>query len=310
MQHDIKAQLKQAVDKICKDDQTLGQTLGSNDQPRLTFGPSNIDQMIGGGLLHNEIHEFRCQQSRHIATSYGVLFALLSRFAMGHTQQDSYRKLLLITDPAAKPDSGTLFPQGLFHFGINSADMIQVHPNSFQELLWATGEAVRTNGLMATILHIKGNPKAFDLSASRKLMLRAQTGGAPLFILRQAAHEEASSAVTRWLVEPDLSHHNPSHTKLYDEPKGIGAMRLRLSLEKNRNGQTGQWLIAWNTRKRAFEHAVPINAHTNTRSDTNGQTKGKTLSATHLKLPIHTPANGSARAGEMGQILAFEPAHE
>lgn len=325
MQNDIKAQLKQDIDKICQTHDTMAE---SDDIRRLATGLFEIDQMIGGGLAMNEMHEMRCDQSRHIACLYGFLFALLSRLG------DNLRSIFLVNDPANRPDGGVMFPQGLHQFGIDSTQLVNVHPNSFHELLWSAGEAAKTKGLSATILHIKGNPKAFDLSASRKLMLRAQANNAPIFLVRQAAGEEASSAATRWCIEPALSTSHNNHIK------ALGRMRLRLSLEKNRNGQKGQWAIAWNANRKVFEHAVPPpHAHTQShdiaadnisadviaanqesppKSDPNNNPKdyAKTprkapLHCTaDLKLSLHPSANGQNYADEMGQILAFKPTQE
>ena len=148
----------------------------------------------------------------------------------------------------------------------------------FNECLWAAGEAVKTGSLAAVILHVKGNAKLLDLSVSRKLTLRAQNSGMPLFLLRQAGEEEASSATTRWHIKPVSSLPEESYGR------GVGYMRLLLSLEKNRNGRTGQWLIAWNPEKRSFEHAA----------------------STHFMLPLYPSSDGSDCASKMGKILAGE----
>jgi protein ImuA len=92
------------------------------------------------------------------------------------------------------------------------------------------------------------------MTATRRLMLKARQNRVFACILRQGGEEEANAAATRWrvralpsLVDPQLE-------------RGIGLLRLDLALERNRNGRTGQWAIAWNHRSRSFEHlpAYPV----------------------------------------------------
>lgn len=216
---------------------------GEQSRERLCFGLPFIDTLLGGGLACNEMHEIRCSFSRDIGSAYGLVCALLARFRQN-------RRVVWISEPSSVADCGMLFPDGLSFFGLDASRVITLRPLDLREAFWAAGETARYGGLAAVVFQVKGNPKNFDLSISRKLMLRAQTGKTLLFILRQAGMQEASSATTRWHVEPapSLADHNYR--------QGLGNMRLTLSLERNRNGQTGRWAVAWNPKTRSFEHAV------------------------------------------------------
>ena len=68
------------------------------------------------------------------------------------------------------------------------------------DLLWIAGEAAPLPGLCAVILEMRGNPAACDLSATRRLHMRARHAGRPVILLRQAARPEAGAALLRLLV--------------------------------------------------------------------------------------------------------------
>jgi len=263
--------LRRSVARI---DDTRRRLAVQSSERRLPVGIDEIDSLLDGGLTQGDLHEFRCSYSRDIGCTVGLLLGLVSKLK-------SNKPIIWIGEPSAGIDSGMLFPDGLEHFGFDASRFVHISPMHLNDCLWAAGEATRVSGLAAVVLHFKGNPQSFDLSVSRKLMLRARTSETPVFVLRQAGEEEASSATTRWHIKPAPSHPDQFH------PKGVGHMRLTLTLEKNRNGQTGQWLIAWNPQTRSFEHAAE-----HTRS-------------AHTLLPIHSSAYRQDLPTETGQVVAF-----
>ncbi|MGI9351357.1 MAG: ImuA family protein [Rhizobiaceae bacterium] len=240
---------------------------------RLRLGIPDIDILLGDGLALNDLHEVRCSLSRDIGTACGFMLGLLCRI-------EKSRPVIWIAEPSVTPDTGTLYPDGFEYFGFDSSRLVHVQSMHLKDALWAAGEVTKAGSLAASVFQVAGNPEAFDLSVSRKLMLRSQKSGVPLFILRQAGREEASSAATRWHVKPSPS--------LQDEnfSRGLGNMRLTLTLEKNRNGQTGQWVIAWNPQTRSFEHAA------------------QSSSAAYSQLPLATASHRPHRPSSVGQILA------
>ena len=78
--------------------------------------------------------------------------------------------------------------------------MTIVEPADLQGAMWAADEAAGCNGLAALVFQIKGNPARFDITATRRLMLRARGSGVLAMVLRQSGEEEASAAATRWRV--------------------------------------------------------------------------------------------------------------
>lgn len=238
---------------------------------RLGFGIAPIDAALGGGLAVGTLHEIRCALARDIGAATGFLLALLARLP---ARADG--RIVWIDDPASSMDGGCLFPAGLGQFGLDPGRLVTVRPADLRGALWAAGEAAACGGLDAVVLHLKGNPQGFDLTATRRLMLRARQSGVLAWVLRQSGQEEASAAETRWQVLPAPSP---------GIEQGMGPVRLDLVLERNRHGSTGRWSIAWNHRERLFQHVAE-----------------DPLSRTAA--PAHRPGG----APEMGQVVALERA--
>ena len=236
------AGLARAMEKITARHAFLENGPAHGHSDKLPFNIPQIDACLGGGLARNALHEIRTDLSRDIAAASGFLLGLLSLIIKHHDGQ-----ILWASDPAVRCDAGTPFPQGLANYGFDPRRLILVNSGNFKSALWSAGEAVSCKNLAGVVLHVAGNPKSLDLTATRKLQLAAHRQGTTVFILRQAGAEEASAGLTRWRVRPAPSIDPNCNTHL-------GPTRLALSLERNRNGATGDWCLAWNPDERAFEN--------------------------------------------------------
>ncbi|WP_156892367.1 ImuA family protein [Salaquimonas pukyongi] len=256
----------------------------AQEKSRLSLGVPAIDGCLSGGLARHGLHEVRCAHGRDIGAATGFALSLLAR--AGKAGGSVAGRVLWIIDPAAAVDGGLPFADGLRQHGIDAGRLVLVRPSRLKDAVWSAGEAARCGELAAVIVQIRGNPAAFDATASRRLLLRARENGVFTMVLRQSGGEEASAALTRWHARacPSLPDEG-----LYGEqtPWGIGRMRLALTLEKNRNGQTGQWHVSWNPRTGAFEHAAQ-----------NPQTA-------HPGNPLSVSCHRPDRPPEMGQVLAL-----
>ncbi|PTW60394.1 protein ImuA [Breoghania corrubedonensis] len=248
---------------------------------RAPLGAEVVDRLLGGGLVRGALHEVRCEHVREIAAASGFLIGLIERL------HASSGRVVWVADPATSLDAGTLFPQGLAQIGFDPARLVHVLPHDLATALWAADEAVKCRGLAAVVLQIRGNPARLDLTATRRLMLRAQENGGFACMLRQSAEAQASAAATRWHVRAESS-----------APPGTlstpSAPRWRVTLEKNREGRTGEWSLAWNSECKVFEHAP--------------ETRSETCSAENSGPRLHAPAERPGGAAQMGQVVAFEAA--
>lgn len=238
------------------------------------FGVDSVDAVFKDGFPVFALHEVRCALTRDIAAASAFLAGLIAGCMKHRTG-----RIVWVCDPACRPDGGQLFPAGLAMFGIDPSRLLMVRPPDFKTALWASDEAAKCGELAAVVFQIRGNQPGFDMTATRRLMLKAQQNGLFVCILRQGGDEEANAAATRWRVSAAPSAADPQLEN------GIGLVRLGLVLERNRNGQTGQWTIQWNHNRHGFEH-VP---------------------ADHVDRPaeaFHRPGG----APQMGQVMAFERA--
>lgn len=249
----------------------------------LALGASAVDHCLDGGLVCGGLHEVRSPLARDIGAATGFALGLAGR-AM-EAGDGRRRGIVWVSDPAARVDGGGLFPAGLAQYGLDPSCLTLVEPADLQGAMWAADEAAGCAGLAALVFQIKGNPARFDITATRRLMLRARSSGVLALALRQSGEEEASAAATRWRVNTEIS----GADEIYQ--RGVGAMRLSLTLERNRAGRTGQWLLAWNPKVRVFDHAAP-----------HPDRKPANPSAHSLdRLPAS--ADRQAPPGKMGQVL-------
>jgi len=78
--------------------------------------------------------------------------------------------------------------------------LIHVAAKNPGDLLFALEEGVRCRDLAFVIGELAGNPRALDLTASRRLSLAAEKHGVPLVLVRLDAARDLNSARMRWEV--------------------------------------------------------------------------------------------------------------
>lgn len=83
--------------------------------------------------------------------------------------------------------------------------VIHVAVRKVEDALFALEEGMRCRDLAFVIGEIAGNPRALDLTASRRFSLAAENHGVPLFLIRHDAQRDLSSARLRWQVRSAIS---------------------------------------------------------------------------------------------------------
>ena len=142
-------------------------------------------------------------------------------------------------------ERGLPYGPGLKNFGFDPRHLTLVRTQTLPELLWAIEEALACRAVAAVIADIGGHPKILDFTVSRRLSLRAVSGGASVFLNRYGATREASAAQLRWRVEPAVSE---GHR--YDL-RAPGNARWQIVLEKgllsgDYINRRGDWKLSWN----------------------------------------------------------------
>jgi protein ImuA len=216
----------------------------------LPFGIPKLDDVLGGGLRRAALHELRTDESRNAAAVTGFAVALLARLAL----EDS-RPFLWIVDQNVGRETGLPYGVGLRAFGIDPSRLIIVRVKQPVDALWVFEEGLRCAGIYAVVTELGGNPRSLDLTASRRLALRAAETGITGLLLRPSAHSEPGAASSRWHVSPLPSAFEAEY------PDGIGRPAWRLALERNRHGITGTFDVEWNHEQRRFAPAGTAPAH-------------------------------------------------
>jgi protein ImuA len=240
----------------------------------LPFGIERLDRLLAGGLRRDALHEIRSETTRDSIAATGFAFALLARLADQEARradgptgkqgeearktggligkQKDLRPLLLVIEASALSEAGEPYGPGLDRFGLDSRRLVIVQTRRPSETLWVFEEALRCRGLAAVLAEIRGHPHQLDLTASRRLALRARENGVMGLLLRQASAVEPGASATRWHVSP-----RPAST-IDDFASGIGHPVWHLALEHNRTGPIGTFDLEWNHGTRAFASAAPI----------------------------------------------------
>jgi len=222
----------------------------------LPFAIPRLDRVLAGGLRRDACHEIRGAFARDIAAATGFASAILARL----TRRDD-RPVLWIVEAAAGREAGLPYGAGLDRFGLDSRRLIVVRVRKAGDALWVFEEGLSCRGLAAVLGELRGEPRRFDLTASRRLALRAQAGGVMGLLLRHSDRIQPGAAATRWLVAP-----RPTAT-LDDCPVVLGGPAWRLTLERNRLGATGTFDLEWDHGRCCFvpvatdpPHSLPVAA--------------------------------------------------
>ena len=213
----------------------------------LPLGVTDLDRALAGGLRRNALHEIRAAETRDVSAASGFATALLARLA----DLDD-RPVLLVLEEAAAREGGQPYGPGLDQFGLDPGRLVVVRTRRPEETLWVFEEGLCCAGLAAVLCELRGHPKTLDLTASRRLALRARDSGVMGLLLRQAATAEPGAALTRWRVAP-----RPAAT-VDDFTEGIGRPVWRLDLERNRAGPTGTFDLEWDHGALCFATAAPL----------------------------------------------------
>lgn len=209
----------------------------------LPFGIPRLDAALGGGLRRAALHEIRSDESRNAGAITGFAVAVLSLLA---SQSRETRPVLWLTESAAAHETGLPYAAGLAGFGLSADRLIVVRVKKPGDALWVFEEGLRCRGLAAVVAEVRGNPRVLDLTASRRLALRAGEHGVMGLLLRPSSRPEPGAAVTRWQIAPRPAVVTDDYTA------GIGDPAWRLTLERNRFGTTGTFDVEWNHDRRTF----------------------------------------------------------
>jgi protein ImuA len=148
-------------------------------------------------------------------------------------------------------EAGRPHGPGLHELGLSPHDLLLVRTRDVQTLLAVGEEALRSPAVGAVLLSAWGEARAFSLTASRRLALAAETGGATLFLARAGAAPCPSAAETRWSVASCASE------PLEGGAPGRPSFSATL-LRRRGGGATGTWIMEWDREQQTFRPPAPL----------------------------------------------------
>ena len=204
---------------------------------RIPLGVSEVDFCLRGGLQCGVLHEVFAVTGHETAAT-GFIAGFASR--MSATKQ-----ILWIRPDFSAHEFGEISATGLWELGHNPSRFLLFYAANADDALRVANDALSCAALGAVIIEMIGNPKIFDLVASRRLSLAAAQKSVTVFLLRFSARPNTSTAETRWLVQGAAS------PKLSED---WGYPAFDANLVRNRHGKTGQWFMEWNGDECVFQN--------------------------------------------------------
>lgn len=214
---------------------------GGGEGQVLALGVPEIDAALPwGGLRLAALHEVT---ARDAGAGVGFMAALLARICGGDGGEGV---ALWCLAGRSISESGSLYGPGLAAFRLEPRRLVVVRGRNDREVLWAMEEGLRSGVLAAVVAEVA----KLGLSASRRLQLAAEAGGATGLLLRpRSAALGPSAALSRWRLEAAPSAPGASETEVLDHPGPnpgpIGAVRWRAELWRCRGAAPHAWTIEW-----------------------------------------------------------------
>ncbi|KZD20561.1 ImuA family protein [Tardiphaga robiniae] len=216
---------------------------------RVALGHAEADATLQGGLVRGTLHEVFALETRQVGAATGFVAGIAQRLTAG-------RPLLWIRQDFVAREAGALAMSGLAELGLDPRRIVLVQAADAEMALRVGADALACDALGAVVLDLWGEVRQFDLVASRKYTLAAQTSGVSCVMLRTSALPAISTAETRWVVQAARSP--PSAPW-----EAWGAPILDTQLIRNRHGQTGRWIMEWKCDECLFRetaHSQPVAA--------------------------------------------------
>jgi protein ImuA len=215
-------------------------------RPRTRASVKSAASLLRTGMAQAGLHEIYAATQADGAAVTGFALANASRLLAGKSSAESRNAILWARHDFLQSETGSIYPPGLIEFGIAPAAVAVVQVRDVLGTLQAGLDAARCTRLAAVLVEFWGAPRAYDLTASRKLSLAAKASGVPLFVLRHAASILPSAAETRWRVRA-----LPSRVLAANAP---GRPAFEVTLLRHRGGKDGQhWRVEWNRDTACFE---------------------------------------------------------
>lgn len=150
---------------------------------------------------------------------------------------DTGGPVMWVQDHMSRRENGRLYGAALAQFGFKGK-VLWVDVSNPRDVLWAMEEGAGCAGLSAVVGEIHGAPEVLSFTATKRLALRAEASGVPLWLIRSGDHGALSAARERWRVASLPSRVHPYNVQ------APGDALWEAELFRARGRAPGTWVAA------------------------------------------------------------------
>ena len=232
-------------------------------------------------LAHGTLHELYAGAEADGASLSALAMMLGEASKREGAREDAREATLWVRHEALTREAGAPHPAGLAELGLDPGRLLLLRARDAPSALQGGLEGARCAALGAVIIELRGEARAYDLTASRRLALAARASGVSVFVVRAAAAPMPSAAETRWLARAA-----PSRALAAKAP---GHPAFHLVLLRARNGQEGlQHHLEWNRDAQRLESNPSGHGETAPARQLDGGASTP-LSRGVVAIPVHRP---------------------
>lgn len=202
-------------------------------------GHDGVDAALGGGIMRARLHEIHAASLDDGGSASGFAAMLGVRLARpGAT-------IFWLREQAAEARGGCLHAPGLAELGVDPGRVVLGVMDDALALLRVAAEVVRCPDIDVAVIELWKNPRALDLTATRRLAVAAEASGVTVLMLRADAEPGPSAAQTRWSVASACA------VPLEADAPGHPTFELRLMRQRGGRGD-GAWQVEWDREQKIF----------------------------------------------------------
>ena len=110
---------------------------------------------------------------------------------------DGEAPVMWVSCRMSRRENGRLYGPAARQWGLRS-DVLRVEVSHPRDVLWAMEEGAGCAGLSAVVGEIHGAPEVLSFTATKRLALRSEASGVPVWLIRSGDHGALSAARERW----------------------------------------------------------------------------------------------------------------
>lgn len=229
-------------------------------------GALALDRLLRGGLLRGTLNEVVAVSAGDAGAACGFALALAARFAT-ERGRGTAAPVVWVMEDAARAEGGAPYAPGLAAHGLDPARLLVVRARGGADALWAAEEALKCRAVAAVVVDL-WRTKAYDLVASRRLLLAAAAGGTPAILVPAGAPGAplSSAAQARFSVAaaPGPSISGPHGAGARPIP-GRAAWAVRLARIRAGPASIAAgfdweriWPLVWDHQEACLRDALPL----------------------------------------------------